>query len=397
MTPNIFDRKSHDTVFRDRSTLLPEFVPDKLPGREIELNRLAEHFSILLDPLNTIAVNIAITGQPGIGKTTISKKVINDLKSYATQTNVNLDVFYVNCHSFRTKTSILRKITQDKFYIQGRGFSDEELMEMLATRLEREDLRLVLAIDEASMLKGSDILSFLSLNELFPSGISRLSTIIICRRNEWSLLLSPTLSGRIHDQLNLEGYGKKELTEILEYRKSLAFFADIIQQDVFNLIVDISARTKNARHGIEIMLRSGMAANASGSSQITAELVRSAKTEVYPELRSDVFLDLKKSELIAALAIGKVLESPSIVSTSINQSYEKFKELCNSHKIQSQSKASYRICVDTLEKVGIISHAVGAVDEGRGRRAKISLFDIPAQILVERVENVLKNMNFEED
>ncbi|MHA2249812.1 MAG: Cdc6/Cdc18 family protein [Candidatus Kariarchaeaceae archaeon] len=391
MSPNIFDKRSKENVFRNRYSLLPEFVPDDLPCREKEIEQLVENLSILLDPLKAVAVNLAITGLPGIGKTTLAKKTIKDLESAAKANSINLTTFYVNCHSFRTKTSILRRIATDRFHIQGRGFSDEELIEMLAKRLEKENLRMVLAIDEASMLSGKDILAFIHSNELFPIGIGRLSTLIICRRAEWSLLLSATLSGRIQDQLNLEGYTEEELRKILKYRVDLAFFADVISTEVLDLIVEISTRTRNARHGIEMMLRSGMKANAQGSAVITPELVRAAKTEVYPELRSDVFQDLKMNELIAILAIGRILSKSGVVSTSINESFDRFRLVSEEFNQKTQSKATFRLCIDTLEKLGIISHSVSTVTEGRGRRAKISLYDIPAMILVERVESVLKS------
>lgn len=394
MPPNIFQSSGQDTnnVFRDRHTLLPEFVPDELPCRDKEIEQLVANLSILLDPHRSVSVNLAITGQPGVGKTTLAKKTIRDLKNAAMQNSVNLDIFYVNCHSFRTKTSILRRIAQEKFNIQGRGFSDEELMEMLAIRLEKEDLRLVLAIDEATMLSGEDILAFIHMNELFASEIGRLSSIIICRRADWSLMLSATLSGRIQDQLNLEGYDRVELEKILRYRRDLAFYADVVSEEVLDMIIDISTRTKNARHGIEIMLRAGMKSNATRSAQITPDFIRAAKTEVYPELRSDVFRDLKTNELYAALAIGRELSEPSNISTTINEAYDKYALVTEEFGETPQSKATFRLCVNTLEQLGIVSHFVATLDEGtRGRRGKISLFDIPAEILVERLENVIKN------
>ena len=43
-----------------------------------------------------------------------------------------------------------------------------------------------------------------------------------------------------------------------------------------------------------------------------------------------------------------------------------------------------------MDKVGIIGKSVGPIEEGkRGRRAKITTFDIPATVLVERIENIL--------
>ena len=93
MPPNIFEKRSRESVFRQRHTLLPEFVPDELPCREKEQDQLVENLRILLDPTRCLAVNMSITGLPGIGKTTIAKKTINDLKSAAMKANINLDVF----------------------------------------------------------------------------------------------------------------------------------------------------------------------------------------------------------------------------------------------------------------------------------------------------------------
>ena len=124
--------------------------------------------------------------------------------------------------------------------------------------------------------------------------------------------------------------------------------------------------------------------------EITPEFVRAAKTEVYPELRSDVFEELKLNELTTLLSIGRILLKPGVVSTTINESYERFRLVSEEFNQKTQSKASFRLYIETLEKLGIIAHSVSTVDDSRGRRAKVSLYDIPAVILVERVESVLK-------
>lgn len=391
---NPFAAHTKDSVFRDRFTLTPEFVPDNLPGRESELNRMVEVLSILLDPYRVTAVNVAITGQAGIGKTTLAKKITKDLQDYAIQQRINLETHYVNCHSFRTKTSILRKLATDKFNIHGRGFSDEELMEMLALRLDREQKRIVLTIDEAGMIAGKDILGLIHINELFPPGVGRFSLIIISRREDWTLMLDADLSGRVQDQLNLENYNRDQLKEILIYRRDMGFFADVLSDEVLDLVIDICATTGNARHGIEILLRAGMIANAQRASTITADFIRAAKTEIYPELRSDIFNDLRDKELLAALTIGKILAKSGgkKVATNLNESYNVFKIICSDYGYKTPGIATYRIYIDTLSKLGILSVSVKNMPEGtRGRRAVITLFDLPATVLVERVEGAIKS------
>ena len=59
------------SVFKDESTLFREFVPEKLPRREKDIARLTRDFKPITE--GAFAVNIAIIGNAGIGKTSIAK------------------------------------------------------------------------------------------------------------------------------------------------------------------------------------------------------------------------------------------------------------------------------------------------------------------------------------
>jgi len=393
MSSNVFANYSGDSVFRDRYTLTPEFVPPEMPCREEETNRMVEALSILLDPYRSVAVNFAIIGEAGVGKTTLAKLITGHLQEYALQQNIHLEVQYINCHSFRTKTAILRKLANEKFAMHGRGFSDEELMEMLATRLDRENKRLVLIIDEAGMLKAEDILGLIHINELFGQGSGRMSTIAITRISDWMTMLDSHLSGRIQDKLELENYSREQIEAILRYRRKLGFFHDAFPDDVLNLVIDASASSGNARHGIEIMLRAGMIANTRRAKQVIPEFIRAARNEIYAELRPDIFLDLKFNELASAIAVGRILSKKGAASyTTINESFEVFKLVCDENKIKPPGIATYRNCIKELSKLGILVYKVKSVGANtRGRHSIIGLMDIPAVILIERVQEVMRN------
>jgi len=379
------------SIFKNESTLFPEYVPPELPTREEEIKRLARNFRSLLGEEGSFSVNVAIVGRAGVGKTALCKYTMKRFEQAAQARKYNVKFLYYNCHSFRSKTAILRNILSEHFHIQSRGFSDEEILEMLVKRLTRENMRLIVALDEANMLKSEDILSIFHAGEYFGSEKSMISTIIISRPVEWRSLLNVPLSGHIHDQLDIRGYTRDELLKILEYRAEMALIPTSYSDETLNMIADICANSQNARHGLEILYRAGKIADLKNDTFIKPDYIRAAKADVYPELRKDVFKDLKIHEILAALAIARNLLQTSRTATTIEEGYESYLLACEEFNVKPRGKSTFRAAIETLNKLGIIGKTVGPIEEGkRGRRARITAFDVPAAVLVDRLENMLK-------
>ena len=278
----------------------------------------------------------------------------------------------------------------DRFMIQSRGFSDEEVLEMLFRRLQKENQHLILVLDEANTLDSEDILSIIHANEAL--GIS-LSTVVISRPTEWKMLLDAPLSGHIHDQINLRSYNIDQLMDILSYRARIAFNPQAYTTDIIELVAEISSHTRNARHGLEILYRSGKAADNQSKSILDPEDIRRSKNEVYPELRPDIFYDLKENELITALSIARDLMDTGSTATTINRSYEHYEMACEEFGVKKRKLITYRGFVEILVNVGIVGKTTTLASKGkRGRRSKITLFDIPASVLAERVEQRIRTV-----
>ncbi|MHA1225061.1 MAG: Cdc6/Cdc18 family protein, partial [Candidatus Heimdallarchaeaceae archaeon] len=223
------------SIFKNESTLYPEYVPPELPTREEEITRLARNFRSLLGSEGSFSVNVAIVGNPGVGKTALCKYTMKRFEEAALSRHINVFLYY-NCHSFRSKTAILRNVLSEHFRIQSRGFSDEEILNMLVKRLTREKIRLIIALDEANMLNSDDILSIFHAGEFFGSEQSMISTIIISRPIEWRSLLNVPLSGHIHDQMDITGYNRDQLHTILDYRAQMALYPTAYSDEILNLI-----------------------------------------------------------------------------------------------------------------------------------------------------------------
>jgi cell division control protein 6 len=378
------------SVFRDERSLFPEFLPQKLPRREKEISRLATDFRPLIQKKGSFAINVAITGGAGVGKTAVARYCGKHIENAAKKKGIAIKFVFFNAHTFRTKTSILRNLLTDHFNVTARGFSDEEILGMLVKRLEKDDMRLIIALDEANLLGSDEILSVIHASEVFGIERSRISTIIICRRTEWRAILNAPLSGHIHDQINIPGYTKEELFDILSYRAQLAFNPGAIPEDILNIIAEITSQTQNARHGIEIMLRAGKIADYEHLGELNAEVIRRAKAGVYPELRSDVLDDLNEHELLTALGLARRLKHHGITATTFNEVYKYYQIACEEKGLKPQSVSAFRKYVTHLDSVGIIGKAVGPLGRGRrGRRARITLYDLPAHVLEERVQKIL--------
>jgi orc1/cdc6 family replication initiation protein len=378
------------SVFKKEETLLLDYVPPKLPCRDEDLARLSRDYKPIIMDKGSYNINVAITGSAGVGKTSLArlfgKGLVDAVKGYK-----EILLFYFNCYTFRTKSSILREITGKHFGISSRGLSDNELLTQIFNRLKNDNKHILLILDEAFIIGGESILSLIHSYESYGFGHSPISMIVVSRPEEYKSLLNPFLKGKITDVIKLETYTDEMFREILNFRIDLAFKPGVISEDIKELIIDIVSETKNARHMIEMLYQSGKRADMEKEDEITADMVREAKKNVYPELRNEIFSELRTQELITALALAKRLKHRGIVSTSIKESYDYYQISCEEFNIEKHSINTFRVYIDSLVKYGIVNKVTKQIGRGkRGRRSRITLFDIPAKVLEERIYELLE-------
>ena len=80
------------TVFKDRSKVSFEFVPERLPGREEEMAKLVRMYRGLLQGGG--AQNVLLSGDVGTGKTALARRFCEDFKVAAKERGVSLDWFF---------------------------------------------------------------------------------------------------------------------------------------------------------------------------------------------------------------------------------------------------------------------------------------------------------------
>ncbi|NVM04820.1 MAG: AAA family ATPase, partial [Candidatus Helarchaeota archaeon] len=221
------------SVFKDETKLFREYIPNRLPRREKELERISRDFRPILKDKSNFPVNIALSGKSGVGKTVVAKYFCEKLTNYSKSLEKKIEYQYCNCYTYRTRSALLYHLLSKLYKATCRGFEPETLLLDLHNRLKRDNKKLVLILDEVHVLK-DEVLFFLQLSD------PNIYYILISRDYFFKQMLNVNLSGRINDHIKLDGYSKEDLIEILNFRTEEAFKQGSISSQIIELIANIA-------------------------------------------------------------------------------------------------------------------------------------------------------------
>ena len=393
------------------NSLNPEFLPPELPFRTNEMKTLAANYKFYFDSkiiaknlqlnqnLNTM---LLILGGPGQGKTSLVKLTVKELVALSIKQHVNIISSYQNCWKHRSIVSVMGSEIED-LGIDGvkKGLSlEEQVAQYLLPYLTDKESHLILILDEVNSLSSDEVNGLFSFSDFLPTNIvnnanSMISLIFISRPTEWQLLVSPELNQRITETIVLFPYKIEEIRDILTYRASIALKQGSYDEELIQLISEITFTDQNIRLGLEILLRAAQAAENKGLKELEPDLIRQAKKETFPELRSEILDELKIHELLTLLGVARRLSNKSFTTLNIKDAYRFYKNAAIEWHEEAKKESSFRSNLISLKNLGLINMQISPTGRGkRGVRARISITDIPISIIIERVEDQLEK-NYE--
>jgi archaeal cell division control protein 6 len=387
----IEDELFSSSVIKDLHVLDFDYVPSELPHRTEQLKRLAQMFKPVF--VNT-AQNACIRGPVGTGKTAMAKYFCQSLVQIARKQGKILEYVHINCRKRSTDAMVLLGVLNHfDARFPDRGFSVQEMLEVLRTHLVRKESQLLLVLDEVdALLKkgGSNLIYDLTrFNDETTKTAATVSLIMISQKDVLTDLEAAALSTfKRSNTIILEKYTRDELYDIIQQRVQLAFHANTIRTESIDLIADIASDFGDARFCIELLWKAGMYADEKHVKQVTPEHVRAAKAETYSVVTETKLRNLGKHQLLTLLSIAKRLQKEGTAYANTGEVEKTYAITCEEYAEDARAHTMFWNYLKEIELAGFIK--VKPSGKGQvGSSQMISLPDIPAEVLRSKLEELL--------
>ena len=372
---DVFDRFLNNIyIFKDREVLRHDYIPDKLPHRDDQINCLGGIVAPVLR--GSPCSNAFIYGKTGTGKTAVTKYVLNKLSFKANQLGAAIDVCYVNCRLAGTEYRVLSSLCEAlDVKVPFTGLAVGEVFDRFKEGLDKQRKIFIVVLDEIDALikaRGDTLLYELTrVNETLLHG--RTSIIGISNDLRFKEFLDPrVLSSLSEEEIVFRPYDAAELQDILLKRAQIAFSEGALLDSAVALCSALAAAEHgDARRALDLLRVAGELAEREGVNSVSEEHVRQAEKRVEHDRIIEVLENLplhSKLVLFSVYLLGKTKLSYTITGDI----YGIYCELCNQSSLSQLTQRRVSGLISELDMIGLLNARV--VSMGRhGRSKKIRL------------------------
>jgi cell division control protein 6 len=358
-------------LFKDREVLRHDYLPEKLPHREEQIQRLGETVAPVLRDAR--CSNIFIYGKTGTGKTAVTKYVLSHLATKAKEYGAPVKFCYVNCRMIGSEYRIFANLSQNiGMTIPFTGLSVGEVFDRFRNGLDASRTIFIVVLDEVDALikdRGDGLLYELTrINETLNK--SKVAMIGISNDLRLKEFLDPRVfSSLSEEEMVFRPYDASELRNILLERSKLSFHDGTLSDAALSICSALAAAEHgDARRALDLLRVAGEVAERQGATVITEEHVREAEKHIEHDRVVDALQNLTLHSKLVLLSVYHLNKS----SATTGEIYDVYNELCGELGAGLLTQRRLGTLVNELDAMGLLNAKV--VSMGRyGRTKKIRL------------------------
>ncbi|MFX1274007.1 MAG: Cdc6/Cdc18 family protein [Promethearchaeota archaeon] len=379
-------------IFKNQNALESTYIPEDLPHRDNEIRMIAEKTACALR--GDTPSNFLCYGRTGTGKTATIRYVSQKLA----QQIINHKPWwiYINCNLVSTPYRILAHIyntISGKERIPPTGLPKDVIFKKLLGLLDQKVGLTIcfLVLDEIDVLiekaGGNEILYLLTrLNENLDS--CRTSLIGISNKLKFKQLLDPRVLSSLGKEppIVFHSYNAKQLGDILLERAKVAFYENVLNDEVIHLCAALAAKEDgDARKALQLLKKAGEIAARCQHKVVKEKHVYEAYDELEKDYVEEYMLGMPLQAQIVLTAIFLIKKFNQEYIITSGDIYEVHSDLSNKIPgIKQLTKRRISDYINELTLSGIITADTRSM--GHYGRTKIISLDVDMSL----VEKVLK-------
>jgi cell division control protein 6 len=417
------------TLFKNKEVLRPNYIPEELPHRKDQVNRLA---SILVSALRgETPSNIFIYGKTGTGKTAVTKFVGDELnkkageltqeyekrilrttmdhidnvegnerryfesafnflgfeKFFGEELSGDIEIpvhyIYINCQHVDTQYRVLTHIANT--FIENwnerlplTGWPTDEVYNRLRQNIDEAGGVTTIILDEIDKLvskSGDDILYNLT---RINNDLTNAKANIIGISND--LKFTEFLDARVKSSLGEEElvfppYDAEQLQDILNNRSLYAFSDKALGNSVIPLCSALAAQEHgDARRALDLLRVAAELADRENTNNIEEAHVRKALNKIEQDTVAEVLRTLPPQSKLVLLGIVLIQEY-DVDKLTTGMVFDMYQELCRKMHMDILTQRRVTDLIAELDMLGIINARV--VSFGRGGRTRLIELSVP--------------------
>lgn len=347
-------------VFRDRSVLLHDYTPPRLPHREQELGKLRRFFNPVIG--EDVNVKVHVYGAIGTGKTVICNRLGEDLERMAKKAGKKLKYVNINLAYTPKPYHIMSELLEQVTGSSVGGLSPEQMLANVVKEISKDGYKLVVALDEVDtyVKEHGDQKIFYMLprvHELYRDAARRISLIYISRTLDWMKKLDPATLDTLGRTaaVHLEKYGLPEVKGITIYRASEAFLPGAAPEKTIDFIAYISMINCGVRYALELLYEAGGLAEMEGATYLKADYVRRIHASIPKTANGAMYpseLSLHKQLLLKG--VTDALQTTGDPYLSLDEVYSSYGAVCESRSREAEEKSTISSSLSDLSSDGYL-------------------------------------------